>query len=578
MSQLPAPVKKEFPENGLLSATAVNGNDYKADDGWQDIPLKCCTKEDMKGIRYHIMKLQSKHNVNINDDFTKPVRLHRKDPRNIQFHLSRKEIDERKKEESKSEAENENQLRRSIDAAKKAAIERGEDPNEVVDELEPDMSRVAPDGGARKSKRSLFKRKTRPVNLANDEKQKFRYEEYYPWVLEDYEGQNVFVGNYEAGASDTLYVLFVFDKDGFKMVPAEKIYKFTQRNKYATLTLEEAEAKMEKNAAVPRWLMKHMEENANQAGATPDQRFRNLGQSSGSTLPLSSNERNRRLRTVLGNVATNEMDSDHDDIDFDEEFADDEEAPIMDFDEEENKISERKMKKEMLKAAHFDGKEEADDDDGLDDLFETEKSRKVDKEGKKLRKVLHKTEGNVYESEDEENENPYVSQSDLENDEGNDEEIQVKKEKEESLLESGQVENNSGEVAAHNIGDGIIKVKASSLVLREFPVGEWNPHAKRALDHRKEDANIQRPTEVTRRSSSPVSDVSNVDLNDGGPDNLLVTTNEVINIVSNNPLTTKELLLRLRARVNSHPENKQRIISIVKQNLKLANGKLVLKE
>ena len=55
----------------------------------------------------------------------------------------------------------------------------------------------------------------------------------------------------------------------------------------------------------------------------------------------------------------------------------------------------------MLKAAHFDGQLEAEAEDDLDDLFETEKTRKVDKEGKKLRKVLNKREGGVYDSDEE---------------------------------------------------------------------------------------------------------------------------------------------------------------------------------
>ena len=68
----------------------------------------------------------------------------------------------------------------------------------------------------------------------------------------------------------------------------------------------------------------------------------------------------RRMRTVLGGSGSgNDRDSDHDDLDYDEEFADDEEAPIMDGDEEENKLSE-KNQKEMLKAAHFDGQLEAE--------------------------------------------------------------------------------------------------------------------------------------------------------------------------------------------------------------------------
>ena len=85
-------------------------------------------------------------------------------------------------------------------------------------------------------------------------------------------GKNVLWGTMQR-STEQQHVLFVFDKDGFKMIPAEKVYRFTPRNRYATLTLEEAEAKMERNSSVPRWLMKHMEDRSISEG-TPDQRFR----------------------------------------------------------------------------------------------------------------------------------------------------------------------------------------------------------------------------------------------------------------------------------------------------------------
>ena len=68
-----------------------------------------------------------------------------------------------------------------------------------------------------------------------------------------------------------------------------------------------------------------------------------------------------------------------------------------------------------------------------------------------------------------------------------------------------------------------------------------------------------------------------MDLNDAGPDNLLVTVKDVLDIVKDQPLTTKELLMGLKSRVSAHKDNKLRIISIVKQNLRLVDGKLVLK-
>ena len=133
----------------------------------------------------------------------------------------------------------------------------------------------------------------------------------------------------------------------------------------------------------------------------------------------------------------------------------------MDGDEEENKLSE-KNQKEMLKAAHFDGQREAEAEDDLDDLFETEKTRKVDKEGKKLRKVLNKREGGVYDSDEEDGLMPYLSKSDLESDEESDDEVQVKKES----SSDSQTDNNTNktsrarEVSVKSIGDGFVVIKA----------------------------------------------------------------------------------------------------------------------
>lgn len=607
MSQLPikkeVSVKKELTDGNLTRpASTSNGSTNSSTEGWQDIPLKCCTKEEVKDIRYHIMKFQSKQNVDIVENFTKPVRLHRKDPRNIQFHLTREELDKRKREEEEAKVEKEKVKQEDIEAAEQEAIANGEDPKKI-DRFEADMSQVAPDGGARKAKKSLFKRKTRQINLMNEEKRKLRYEEYYPWVMEDYDGKNVFVGNYEAGSSDTQHVLFVFDKDGFKMVPAEKVYKFTQRNKYATLTLEEAEAKMEKNSSVPRWLMRHMEDNSSLEGATADQRFRHSAGPSSSVnagAAAASNNR-RRLRTVLSVSTANERDSDHDDLDFDEEFADDEEAPIMDGDEEENKLSEQKIKKEMLKAAHFDGQSDAEvDDDDIDDLFETEKSRKVDKEGKKLRKVLNKTEGGVYDSDDDDDKlNPYLSKSDLESDDDSDDDIAIKKEDDDSLPDNtGSPKPSHRAFTSHDLGDGFVLIKAPSPFLSGFPPGDWTPNGRKRPaasntvpnkkpkvdDGKSSNLKLSIKNENGNRSvspslpGSPMSPSLNVDLSSSGPDNVLVTVQEVLDIVKDNPLTTKELLFGLKNRVNAHKDNKLRIISIVKQNLKLVDGKLVLKE
>lgn len=527
---------------------------------WNVIPLKACSREELKDTRNHIMRFQTKQDVDIIKNFTKPVRLHRKDPQNIQFHLSREEMDRRRREGA-------------------AVTETTTEPTYVDEEgniVQPaDMSQVAPDGGARRHRRNLFKRKTKQVHMMDEKKRKLRYEEYYPWVIEDYDGKNVFVGSYEAGLSESTHVLFVFDKDGFKMVPAEKVYKFTPRNRYATLTLEEAEAKMEKNQSAPRWLMKHMDEDGG------DARFRNSGYSAPVrplALSQSSSGSRHRMRTVQGGVS-NGRDSDHDDLDFDEEFADDEEAPIMDGDEEENKLSEKKLKKEMLKAASFENQLDAGDSgDDLNDLFEVEKSRKVDKEGKKLKKVLNRTQGGVYDSDDNEQENPYVSQSDLESEDESENEFNVKTEPTDDVAGGDSLRPRSFYVS--NITNGYVVIKAPKQFLQGFQPGEWNPQAKKrpqTFDTPSPKKSKRGAQSATASPPPPESSVAG-DLNNAGQNGEMVTTWEVLDIVRNNPLTTKELLLKLKSRISTHKDNKLRIITIVKLNLKLIDGKLTFKD
>ena len=603
MSQPDSQVKKEVTvknENGN-SSPAKNGSPSPAkSEEWQTIPLKSCGPEEIEDIRVHLMKFGTKQDVDIVKDFEKPVRLHRKDPRNMQFHLTRQELDQRRKE--KEEAEKERLEREAEEGVEGSSSAQGANPDSMQDSRYnkglADMSQVAPDGGARKNKKKLFKRKTKQINLMDEAKRKLRYEEHYPWVIEDYTGKNVYVGNYEAGSTEQQHVLFVFDKDGFKMIPAEKVYRFTPRNRYATLTLEEAEAKMEKNSSVPRWLMKHME-NDSIAEGSPDQRFKNNSPSANGRVISNGGAQNRRMRTVMGGDARSveERDSDHDDLDFEEEFADDEEAPIMDGDEEENKMSEKKIKKDMLKASAFKAENDNDDDEDydLDDLFETEKSRKVDKEGKKLRKVLNKREGGIYDSDDEEQGlMPYLSKSDLESEEESDDETGVRvKDEPTQDASTGEVQKSGARsFVVTSTADGFVVMKAPKQFLSTLPPGEWNPNVpkrstpepssprkKIRLDENQPVVTVKKEPSplATSVPGSPVDANALADLNDAGPNNLLVTVDDVLTIVRDHPLTTRELLGGLKSRISAHPDNKQRIIAIVKLNLKLVDGKLVLK-
>ncbi|AOA64816.1 Transcription initiation factor IIF subunit alpha [Komagataella phaffii CBS 7435] len=502
-----------------------------------EVTLKSCTREEIEDVRYHILKFQSQSKVNFNK-FTQPVRLHRKDPTNLQFQLTRKEIDERRASKKADKLANEESL---------ADSNKGTGSSE---QHGADMSVVAPDGGARLVRRAnFFRKKTKQVRMVDDQKRKIRYEEYYPWVLEDYDGENTFVGNYEAGNPDT-YVLLVFDNDGFKMIPAEKVYKFTPRNKYATLTLEEAEAKMEKNSKVPRWLMKHMKED--NAAVSNDIRF-------------------QRMRTVVGGNKSSKNVED-DDLDFDEEFADDEEAPIMDGNEQENKESEKRMRLEMSRANNVGDLLAEDNDNDLDDLFE---SRKVNQEGKKLKKVLVKQEKNdIYESDDEEN--PYLSKSESEEEEEQ-QEPDVKKEGTEgfpsiktstaSPLGRKSLSPSLGpKIRVASYKQGYITLKAARSVLKEFPEGEWNPYiVKREIGY---------DGEIEENSPSKRVKLENSSDSEYG----IITEKDVVDIIMEKPLKLKDLISTLKHKIHKHPDNKERLKNYVKKLCRFDQGLLYLKD
>lgn len=392
------------------ATTAANYTDFK---------LRCCTTEEVSGLRHHIMKFHSKTKVNPQKEFTQPVRLHRKDPRNMQNQLTLAEIKDRRERAIAAAAANGNantyvkdEEMPDIDAEVKTVVNGGDSNEATVDDKsvgesgtnannkngngnkkddkgklpgeQVDLSLIAPDGGARRAKVNPFQKKTRQVILGDETARKLRYEEHYPWVLEDFDGKNTWVGNYEAGQADS-FVLFMFDKDGFKMIPAEKYYKMTPRNKYNTLTAEEAEKRMQKGEQPNRWVMKY---------------FPGEGEeSSGSSRPVNMR---RRFRTVDHDVPDEDSirrNEDQEEIDFDEEFADDEEAPIMDGNEEDVKEVEKKIKKELR-------------NDATDALFEEEEEEEkqnLDKNGQKLIKSLRSLENNGnYESDEEIN--PYATE------------------------------------------------------------------------------------------------------------------------------------------------------------------------
>jgi transcription initiation factor TFIIF subunit alpha len=294
--------------------TAVKAEPASEPD-WQEFKLTTTKREILAGYRHHVMRLQSKRIINpMNpDEFTMPIRLHRRDPK--------APLQGGKEQE----------------AAAQAAAEKGNDgdadPNAVEERAKKDAEKaaqaekIAPYGGAQKQKKLAFKKKTQQVFKQNEADKKLRYEEYFPWFIEDFDNKNTWQGQLENPLSGGTFAMFVLDEGAFKMVPIEKWYKFTEKNKFKTLSIEEAESAIKKATRAPRWLMKMTK-------AEEKEQERIEKEKNNSAFNRLATRRGDRLEKLLPKSET----ADADDLDFDDDrFADDEEAPVMEGEEQENK-------------------------------------------------------------------------------------------------------------------------------------------------------------------------------------------------------------------------------------------------
>lgn len=361
----------------------------------RDYPLMITKKALMEGLRHHVSKFSSKKTVDPrnSNEFVRPVRLHRRDPRAPAF--------------AEGDAKN-----AEVEAAGDPTVDEKERAKQELLKAERDaqreaeMAQVAPSANSGGPKRpNTFKKKTQQIfrNDQTDEQKaesKLRYEEALPWHLEDFEGKQVWVGSYEAALSDT-YATIAQRPDGkFDLTPLHKWYKFTPKNQFKTLTIEEAESRMSKKTKEPRWFMESQQANKDKENEQENQKAAKglfLGKwekgagGSGLTAPKSKQEQ-----------------ADADDLDFEEDrFADDEENVLFEGEDEEAKEAEDRIKRDQLQANVFGLKEEKEYDKA-----EQEEKKEKDAEkklGKGVKKALMKREKNyIYDTDSAEN--PYTEE------------------------------------------------------------------------------------------------------------------------------------------------------------------------
>lgn len=351
---------------------------------YSEYPLVATKKAILDGLRFHAMRLMTTGEANPYDpeQFTPPLRLHRRFPRDKMMDPEAAGLAVDSKDREKEE----------IRKAERQA------------EKEANQAQIAPtEKAAAAKKRPQFKKKIEDVFYPQDtpeaqKRSKLRYEEGRPWHLEDFDGKNSWVGTYEEPLSES-HAMLVLDKNGnFRMVPLEKWYRFVPTGRYKTMDLDEAEKHMDKKVKASRWFLD------NAQGVDQKRRADHERQQHQQRGRVGMRGEDRPAKTEDDDGERMDMANDIDEIDFehDDEFQDDDEGKLIGGDEEEDvKDSERRIRQEMLGANIFAGtgvKEEKDWDE--EEEREKKEAQEERKKAKRLRKNLIKREKKYeYESE-----------------------------------------------------------------------------------------------------------------------------------------------------------------------------------
>ncbi|KAJ0424517.1 hypothetical protein BJY00DRAFT_308947 [Aspergillus carlsbadensis] len=400
--------KSEFAANGfsgpLLSETYV------------DYPLVITKRAIKEGLKHHIARFASKKVVDPRDEsqFTRPVRLQRRDPRTRLHDLNADKGHAGQRFSSETSNQIDENEREEMEA-RKVAREK---------ERAENLAQIAPSIGAAPKRTNVPKQKTQQVSktdMTPEEiaRTRIKYEEALPWHLEDFDNKNIWVGNYEAALSET-HAVFILESTGkMTMIPVEKWYRFSAKNQFKALTIEEAEKFMAKKIKDPRWFMEKQQELAQR---------KELEQFA------------KQRKVYAGKQVTPAAEGlEADEMDFEEDrFADDEEHDDLFNEDEDAKAAEKRIKQDQLKANVFDLKDEKEyDQEELKEKKEKEARRVL---GKKVRKALQKREKN-FDYSSGSDANPYTDdesseESDPENPKEDDRKIDEEKNKKDSATSS----------------------------------------------------------------------------------------------------------------------------------------------
>ena len=350
------------------SGASANTRDYK---------LILTPQAPNEGLRYHVARFTSKRPVDVTNEneFTRPIRLHRRDPRAPALGAPKEELD-----------------------PKDAAVEEEREKQELLKQQRQaqrdlDMAEVAPSANVQANKRPGAKKRNEQVlrREQTEEQQartRIKYEEALPWHLEDFDNKQAWVGSYEAALSETYAQITV--KDGkFYITPLEKWYKFTPKRKFKSEEeIRDDLLKKQKRNQDPGFLLKHRErikEEQEEAKAAKRQKGLyalppSITGSSGATGPKIKKE------------------DDEEGLDFDEGEADDEGDPLFDGDPEDAKDIEDRIRRDQRNANAFDLRDQKIYD--RQEMMEKLNKAAEKQDGRRVRRALQKREKNyIYDSD-----------------------------------------------------------------------------------------------------------------------------------------------------------------------------------
>lgn len=466
MKKRKVPVKRQQPPPSTNAAQAPNGapstttsqqpytngvttaaQPQPEDDGnWQEFPIFVSKNTLMQGLHYHAMKLQGRIYKNgqyepINpydqSQFTRPLQLHRRMARDKMAQAEQLDVASGMDDKDKE-----------LQAIKREERQR---------EREANQAQIAPTGGdAKKSARPKPKKKVEDVFFKEyDEKavkkSDLRYTEARPWHLEDFDHKNVFVGNYEEPPSEES-VMFEIGENGFRMVPVEKWYRFTQANRVAAMEGDAIEKEMAKPAKLPRWFNKTQvsnDEARKQAMEKRKAEFRaqQRGGDEEEEKPESKDDYN--------------ADVDEMDFEFNDEFQDDDEGAMFgDQDAEDQKDLEKRLREEMRNAGlGATGIKDEDKDYDAEEEKQREEEKEEKRRTKRMRKALLKKERkNEYDDDSEHGE--FSESSESEDSEDERERLEQERKQEEARKING--DKSGASTKGTNTPSGRVEKKDSS--------------------------------------------------------------------------------------------------------------------